>query len=264
MKSLTFVQHGAREGQDAWPNVLTPPFSTLSIDSLGNPRIHPYWTARSVFNLLPAASATAGKDDLTLSLGTGTEVIARATKAGINVKTQASTPADNDNAMIIAAVSSGMLAPLTAVSQPRLVTRVNLTQITELVFGAGLDENQTSPVSSATAGDGAGFYFDPAGEVTTGGAVGNWICTQKVAGADTYIDSLVPVQAGRDYNLDVKYGPDLKPLYYIDGILVATSTVAGTSAAVIGAMVGVQINAGSPAGQKDFDIRYLSVERFFG
>lgn len=239
----------------------TPSYSSPVVDGRGKWRARSFWTAMSVFNLLPAAVAAATADPLVLSLGSGVEVVARSLKGGCNVQMAAAT--DNTNAMLIPAGSTGFAVPLTAVSQPRFSTRVRLTQITLLVFGAGLDENITSPVSSATAGDGAGFYFDPLGEVATGlpaASLPNWILTQKVAGADTYIDSGVPVIIATDYELEVKYGEDLIPKYYINGLLVGTG-VAGTSGAVLGFVVGVQANG---AQQADFDCRYVATERFIG
>lgn len=266
MKSHTFVQHGPLEGQENWRSFSTPALSRVLFDANANPRAVPINCIVDAFDLLPAAAVAAGADPVTISLGTGTEVIARAAKGGINVKTKSSTPADNDNAMIIPVTGAASIVPITAVSQPRFGARVNLSQITELVAGAGMDENITSPVGSATAGDGAQFYFDPAGEVTTGLATAtraNWILAQKVAGADTYIDSGIAVIAGKDYQLEIIWGADLKPSYYIDGVLVGTG-VANTASAAVAPVVGLQINAGSPAGQKDMDIRMVSVERFIG
>jgi hypothetical protein len=267
MKSIVLARRGTLEGGSQDQTIETPPYSRLLCDGLGNYRAIPLWTALSVFELLPAASAAAGNDSLVLSLGTSTEVIARAAKGGVNVKTQASTPADNNNAMLIPVASSGLIVPITAVSRPRFSTRVNLTQITELTFGAGFDENLTSPQSQATAGEGAGFLFDPLEEITTGLTTAqhaNWILTEKVNGTDTYVATTIPVLAGRDYDLQVQIGEDLKPVYYIDGVNVGTGASALTSGDSVGVVIGVQINANPPAGQKDFDCRYVAVERFIG
>jgi len=129
--------NGAPEGSDRSETLLTPPQSTVEINSLGKGRAPSLYRCRTVFELLPAAAVAAGKDAYLLTLGTGTEVLARAAKGGVNVKTQATTPADNDNHMLIPVASSMMIVPITAVSQPRFGTRVNLTQITELIFSAG-------------------------------------------------------------------------------------------------------------------------------
>jgi hypothetical protein len=272
--------NGAPEGSEKLEVIEMPPLSRLICDAFGRFRAQPFSTAQTVFNLLPnLTSAAAGKDDLIVTIGTGTEVPTRSAKGGINVKTQATTPADNDNAILVSLTGSGMITPITAVSQPRFSTRVILTQITELVFGAGFDENWTSPIPSATAGDGASFYFDPADEAVTGlaGAATNWLLWEKVNGVDRVIDSGVPVLAGVPYELEVQIGADLKPAYYINGNLIdvsgtwtlmaggtATGPAALTSGDSVGPVIGVQINAETPAGQKDFDCRYIAVERFGG
>lgn len=253
---------GAPEGSEQFDVVSVPPHSRLEFNSQGAGIAAPYWTARTVFDNLPAAAAAAGNDNLLLSLGTGTEVIARAAKGGTNVKTQASTPADNDNAMLIPVASSSMFVPLTAVTQPRFKARVRLSQITELVFGAGLDQNITSPILAATANEGASFYFDPASELAVANAA-NWNLALKVAGVVTYVDSGIQVLTGVDYELMIVYGADLKAQYFINGTKVGTAATAN-SQVTLGAVVGVQINAGSPAGQKDFDARFVTVERFVG
>lgn len=257
---------GAPTAADQEQTVTVPPHSTLICDAFGRFRAQPFWTARTVFNNLPAASLAAGKDEMLVSLGTGTEVIARSTKGGVNVKTQASSPADNDNAMLVAVAANAMNCIITSASKPRFSCRVALTQITELFASLGMDENLTDPNPAGTAGDGAKFLFDPGKELNAAAATGteaNWVMTQKKAGADTYTDTGVPVIAGREYELEIAWGADLKPEYYIDGKLVGTG-VANTANAVVGVVCGVQINAASPAGQKDIDIRYISLERSIG
>lgn len=256
--------NGAPEGSDKNNTFEVPAHSTLFAGTTGKFRARPLWTYATAFDVPPAAALAAGKDPLLISLGTGAEVIARAAKGGVNVKTQASTPADNDNAMLITGADVGMIVPITAVSRPRFSARVSLTQITEVVFGAGMDENKTSPIMSATAGDGAGFVFDPDGE-NYSVAVANWQLLVKVNGTDaTALDSGVPVVAGRDYELEIQVGEDLKPVFFINGVQVGVGAVALTSGDSFGPVIGVQINAAAPSGQKDFDCRYVAVERFIG
>lgn len=265
-KQIVLDVRGTEIGANHFETVGFPAYTRgLVTDVLGKFRAVPYWTALDVFNLLPAASATAGKDDLLISLGTSTEVIARSAKGGVNVKTQASSPADNDNAMLIPVSGSAQIVPITAVSRIRFSTRVVLTQITKLVFGAGLDENFTSPIPNATAGDGCAFYFDPDAEVDTGltDATANWILTEKVNGTDTFLDSGVPVQAGKGYDLAIEIGEDLKPVYFIDGVQVGIGASALTSGDSVGPVIGVQAN-GTPDAQSDFDVRYVMVERQIG
>ena len=268
MKKMVFERRAIKEGGDLRETVDTPPHSRLYVDSLGNSRFVPIASCETVFRLLPnATSLAAAKDDVIVSIGTGTEVIARADKGGVNVKTQATTPADNDNAILIPGVGTALTVPITAASRPRFRTRVNLSQITELVFSAGFDENISNPVPTATAGEGAAFYFDPAGEVTTGldaASLPNFILTEKVNGTDTFKDSGVQVVAGIDYELEIQIGEDRKPVYFINGVQVGVGASALTSGDSVSPVIGVQINAAAPAGQKDFDCRYVAVERFIG
>lgn len=230
------------------------------------PRMVPFASGFSAFELVPAlTTVAAGKDPIFVTIGTGTEIPAKSVKGGINLKTQATTPADNDNAILVGV--SGAPSFVTwdktagSIVAPRFRTRVNLTQITELVFGAGLDQNITNPVPSATAGDGAAFYFDPSTEVNTGIAAQttNWILAQKVNGVDTYLDSGVAVKAGVDYELEIKWDDTLVPSYYINGTLVGTG-VTQTDDIAVGVNIGIQINAASPAGQKDFYCRYVQLD----
>lgn len=215
----------------------------------------------STFELLPnLTSLAAGKDPQSVMIGTGTEVVTRSAKGGINIKSQATSPADNDNVILVGVAASPSFTTITAAAPPRFRTRVNLARITLLVFGAGLDENITSPVSSATAGDGASFQFDPLSEVSmVAGQTTNWVLAQKVAGVDTYIDSGVAVLAGVDYDLDIRWNSDRKPLYYINGALVGTG-VANTADAAVGLNIGGQMN-GTPGGLRvDADIRYFAID----
>lgn len=270
-----------------WRTVTAPGHSRLVLDGNSNPVLESLWTCRTVFELLAAAAAAAGSDPYLLSLGTGTEVIARAAKGGINAKTQASTPASGNDVCLVPVANSSMIVPLTAVSQPRFLTRVNLTQISDgtsdgtlvtsaLMFSAGFNETLTHVDPTQDAGDGAAFLYAPSPGVggtpvalttATGLAastLGNWIAHQKVAGADTFIDTGVAVVAGVDYDLSIMYGADLIPLYYINGTLVATGTAVGTTGHSIGVVIGEKICNTTPAGQLDFDCRFVKVARFIG
>jgi hypothetical protein len=263
MKKVTFLHKGTGVGEDGSRDIEVSPMSGFFVDFSGKVRNISLHALQTFFRLLPAAAVAAGTEKELITLGTGAEVIARSTKGGINVKTQAAGPADNDNAMLIGIATTASQVPLTAASKPKFSTRISLTQILEIVFGAGLDENITSPIGSATAGDGAQLLFDPTNEQATGVATyaTNWILAQKVAGVDTYQDSGVPVNAGQFYELAVEYGADLKPRYYIDGNLVGTG-VAGTSGGNVHPVIGIQV-AGIGA-QKDFDCQHVTVERSLG
>jgi len=262
MKNTIIFQEG--QGQQDDRKYLLPSNGpgTISFKADGTPNFRPISAGFTAFDVLPSTTAAAGANQLLVSLGTSTEVIARSATGGVNVKSQASTPADDDNAMLIPVAGNAMFAPITAVARPRFRTLVKLTQINQLQFGAGLDENITTPIGSATTGDGAQFIFDPENELTLGAAT-KWIAAQKIAGADTYVNTGVTVVAGKYYELEIALGADKIPLYYINGALVATGAAALTGTSPIGAVIGLQCS-GTPDTQKDFDCVYVAVERFIG
>lgn len=266
MKKVILFTEGSIGEKDKRFALVASPNSQLIMLHDG-PRFIPATSGFTAFNLVPALTTlAAGKDPLLVTIGTGTEIPTKTLRGGVNIKTQATSPADNDNAMLIgvAASPSFVTWDATAASAiaPRFRTRVRLSQITELVFGAGLDQNITSPIGSATAGDGAQFLFDPANELSTGVSTyaTNWILAQKVNAVYTYTDSGIAVLANVDYELEIRWSSDLKPSWYINGALVGTSTTAQTDDTAVGVVIGVQINAASPAGQKDFDCRYVQLD----
>jgi hypothetical protein len=260
------------DAREAWQTILVPPFCYLGTDTLGNFRAIPFHQAVSVFCNLPnATTLAAGKDENFVTIGTGTVVVARAAKGGINLKTQASSPANNDSAILTTVSPNASLVPLTVNSQPRMQTRVNLSQITLQLFSATLDQTITAVDPTASAGDGAGFVFDPTGALSTGLAVGtrpNWLAFQKINGVNTFIDTGIAVVAGLDYDLDVLYDNQMIPTLQINGAVVAGpqlgTLAAGTSGVTIGPLLGVQVKDGGTPAQHDVDVRFLSVERFIG
>lgn len=265
------TQLGMVSAKDGDQHVFVPPLCSLITNSQGNYRAIPIHAAMSTFQLLPGAtSAAAGKDPYFISLGVGTEVIARAAKGGVNVKTQVTVPANSDDAMLTGLANNGTSVPLTSASLPRLATRVNLSQITLELFSATLDETFTSADPTVSAGDGAGFVFDPTGAIHGLGAAANpnWLMYQKVAGADVFVDTGIPVVAGVDYDLEVAYDTSLIPSFLLNGNQVGgpatAGIIAGTTGHTLTALVGVKIiDAGTPT-QKDFDCRFISVERLIG
>jgi hypothetical protein len=264
---------GAPEGADHYEFCSVPGQGTLIFDSNGVARVVPINTCTDVFNLLPGTAAAAGKDDMLLSLGTATEVVARATKGGINLKTQSSTPAQNDNVMVIPVASSTMLVPIATATQARVTARVNLTQATGLIFSMGFDENLTSPDKTATAGDGIDICFDPgnAMSTTTGlpaASLPNFILHQKIAGVDVFSDSGIAVNAGQEYDLAVWWDVGRIPHFAINGVEIAwagaAALTANTGTSPVGVVIGEQISTATPAGQYDMDLRFVRVERFIG
>lgn len=263
MKDLILFQQSNEPGKGDFKFLAAIPAGSATLKFIGGaPHLVPDASGFSAFNLLPAATTlAAGKDPVTVTLGTGTEVIARSAGGGVNIKTQASTPADDDNAFLVGVAAANTFGSISATVPLRFQTTVRLNQITEIVFAAGLDQNITNPIPPSTSGDGAAFMFDPTNEQATGITTyaTNIILTQKVAGADTYLDSGVAMALSVDFALKIVWGADLKPRYYINDVLVGTG-VANTAAASIGVNIGVTIAAGSPAGQKDIDIRFIQLD----
>lgn len=228
------------------------------------------------FELLPAAAVAAGSDKLLLLSGTGTEVVARAPKGGVRLTTQATIPADNDQVQVAGVADTNMGKATTAANgfnligtaELRLAFGMALPAITSLFASGGYDENITDVDPGGTAGDGAKFLFVPSadkGDLTvdpglTTAQYSNWICHYKVAGADVFAATTVPVVAGTDYQFEIVIGTDRKPRFYINNSLVYTGTNAMTSGSQLGTLFGVEVGA-SAAAQKSVDIRYVKVQR---
>ena len=147
-----------------------------------------------------------------------------------------------------------------ATNKVRFAAKVGFANIVSLFGSFGLQENVTDPDPTGTAGEGAQFLFDPGSTITTGLTAGqhaNWILAHKVNGADTFTATTIPVEADRDYILEIQVGTDLIASYYIDGVLVGASP-ALTSGDSVSAFLGVEAATGSA---KSFDARYVSMTR---
>jgi len=208
-------------------------------------------------------------DLLGVVTGTGVEVVTRSTLGGVNLKTQASTPADGDTVYYAPTTNSGLTVPITASSRPTFTTQVRIgsTALTTLFASFGFNENPTDADPTGTAGEGALFLYDNSStkEVTTGLTTAqhaNWILAHKVNSVDTFTATTIPVVAGRDYELEIRIGEDLAARFYIDGVLVGTGP-ALTSGDSVSAFAGCELTA-TPAGQADIDIRYIQVGRLVG
>jgi hypothetical protein len=231
-------------------------------------RVLPVLTSLDNFELLPATSIAAGADQFFVLSGTGTEIMARAAKGGFNMKSQSTTPADNDNVLVVAADNTGFKALINAKTRNIFETRVAITNLAESFYSIGLNENPTDADPLGTAGEGAMFVFDPTGEfakiangfATDGSA--NWLLAHKVNGTDTFTDTGVKVVAAQDYDLRIEIGIDLKAKFYIDNELVGTGP-ALTDGDSMRTMFGLELTA-TPAGQKDLDVRYALLSREIG
>jgi hypothetical protein len=226
-------------------------------------------TGGTQFQELPAATTVAaGSDNLTVTTGTGTEVTGRDSKGRANFKSQATTPADNDNVLLVPANTTNILnQAVSATAEWRFNAQVTINTITALFFSIGPNENITDADPTGTAGDGAMFFFCPTGAASemavdpglATAAYANWALAHKVAGADTFAATSIPVVAGREYFLQWVLGTDRKVRFYIDGTLVGIGP-ALTDAAALRFMAGLELTA-TPGGQKDFSVRGISVFR---
>jgi hypothetical protein len=196
--------------------------------------------------------------------GTGTEVIALSDKGGTSYTSQATTPADNDNVLLLpVATSTAFYAKLTVGAEWRLEARLQLTKATACFFTFGFNENVTDADPTGTAGEGAMFGFDPTGEFFNAGTGSpNWLLIHKVNGVDTAAATTVPVIAGVDYEFVIKIGTDLKANFYINGVLAGTGP-ALTDGDTVGVFAGIELTA-TPAEQKAFEIRYIGLSRALG
>jgi hypothetical protein len=260
-------------GADFERFISVPPHGQLRLDGQGVMQGISAQECLTTFNILPGTTAAATADPYFLISGTGTEIVARATKGGINIKSQVTIPADGDNVLLTpAATSLSNYCVLKPASQPRFQTRVMFGTITAMFASIGFDENITDADPSGTAGDGAMFLFAPVGPGTTELTVdtaltlaqhANWICHYKVNGTDTFVATTIPVVADRDYELLITVDKALIARFYIDGVLVATATTALTDGDTVAAKVGLELT-GTPGGQKNMDVRYISVARLIG
>lgn len=192
--------------------------------------------------------------------GVGNEVIGRAAAGGVRLTTQASTPADNDDAMIAGITGTNHAVLINANTKVHFHTAVAFPAITALVAAAGLNEEPDSCQPGDCSGDAAFFLFDPGEDVTTGLTTAqhaNWIVVQVVAGSATYTATSIAVAVDQYYDLRIEYNQDRKPLFYIDGELVATGA-AQTDAQTLRSHVGVETTA---AAQKSIDIGFVDVSR---
>ena len=212
--------------------------------------------AETQFDAAPAASAEA----LVLISGTGTELYAREATGGILLTTEVSTPVADDNVLVVGVVKSGFVAPITAVSKLIFNANIMLPAIADILVAVGLDENPTNPATDATAGEGAVFLFDPGSHTDETGTDANWQIHHKVNGVDTYTDTDIAVVANTTYKLRIEIGADLKAVYFINDIKVATGP-ALTSGDSVSVFAGFENRT---TAQTSLAIRSLSLSRGIG
>ena len=108
MKQLLTKTKG-HDGADKEAFISLRPGGTYVTDAQGNPVVEGSLTAER-WDLVPAAAVATGTSKLMVTVGTGTEVVAKADKGGVNIKTQATTPAQGDNALLAAVATTNFTA----------------------------------------------------------------------------------------------------------------------------------------------------------
>lgn len=216
------------------------------------------------FQNLPIVSAsyaaTAHVDEHLVGIGTGTEVIGRSTYGGVLLTTGASA---NDTSGLVGVTLKASRTLINAASLVAFRTKLRMASIAAVLVSAGVQttiaDADVNPTTNA--GDGATFFFDPGAIITTGlpaASLANWIAHAKIGGADTYIDTGVAVIAATDYLLTIMFNASRIPLFYINGVLVATNVLAMTDAITPYAVLGVQTGT---AAAKTVDIHSVSMSR---
>ena len=240
--------------------VSVPRYGEVAWDSKGRGFSHRYTEAIDNFELVPAATVAAGTSKLTIMTGTGTEVIARAVKGGIRLTTQASTPADTNDCMLAGVATTGHDVLLNDNSMPWFHTAVSLPAIATVIAAAGLSVQPASVRPADNTADGATFLADPANDAATGLTAAqllNWVCVQTVASVETYTATTIPLTVDALVDFRIQFNSERKPLFYINGDLVATG-VAATTGGSWHSYVGIETTAAS---QASLDVGFIAVSR---
>lgn len=240
--------------------VTIPRFGAVAWDSNGMGFGHRYTESIDNFELVPAASVADGTSKLMLLSGTGTEIIARNTKGGVLLTTQATTPADGDICILAGIATTGHDVLLNSNSMPWFHAVVSTSALTTRLAVAGLSVEPDAVQPSSCSADAALFLADPDDDVTSGLTAAemlNWVVVQTVAGVETYTATSVPIVADELVDLRIRFNADRKPLYYINGTLVHTG-VAATDAQGLHSLVGVESTG---AAQATLDVAFVSVSR---
>lgn len=259
--TIKYQQRTDRQGGDRAVTFEAPPHSTSVTGSGvdGAPRPFSFMASRTNFAELPAAAVAAATDKLLITVGTGTEVVARSTTAlgrGVTLTTQATTPADADNVLLVAPTGGGLITTVSALTGYRFSTRISLASVAAITASFGLSENVSDPDPTGTAGEGALFLADPESTVTTGLTAAqhdNWILAYKVNGVDTFAATSIPLIADAAYDLDCVLQSDLTVKMYINSVLVGTSP-ALTDGDTIQPFLALETNT---AAQKAMSVRFV-------
>lgn len=267
--SLNIFRRGKPDsGRDQIQQLDVPPNSRgFFFDNFGNPYFKHLLHTFDCFDLLPVITtvvATSAKYCLVVGTNAVSADVTQSTTGGASLATHG---ASGDSTLVAGVAATGWALPITATNLLAFRTRVMLASIASVIVSAGLNGTRAAADIDPTnaAGEGACFLFDPGVTVTTGlpaaAQQNNWILCMKVAGADTFIDSGVPVVANRDYDLRIVVGTDLKPVFYIDEVKIAVGAAAHTSGQTEGILIGIKATT---AAVKTLHVRYASLGRAIG
>lgn len=264
-KLLKLFRRGSN-ADDAIESITVLPNSRLAFDNFGAAYNHHLLQSFTYFELLPVITtvvATAEPRFLVVGTSAVSADVLQSTTGGIKMSTHGG---NNDITSIGAIAATGMVLPISATSLIRFRTRVMLELLTTELVAVGLNQTRASADvdPTASAGEGATFVFDPGKVITTGlaaGAENNWILAWKINGVDSFADSGIPVVALRDYDFRIEIGTDLKPLFYIDEVLVGTGGALATASATVGPLIGVKALA---AAARVIHTRFVSLGRAIG
>lgn len=201
------------------------------------------------FQQIPAVAAAAVAVGFNQNFnlnGTGTEtgVLATAANAGqhggVLIGTSATT---SDSAVLNAYAAPGttFVGPwtpaLTAQTIFDAVVRVTSIAPINIVAGLKLTSGDATGHTVSTDADQALFVFDTtaisgwnAGSVAPA-ASANWLAVVSVGGADFFVDTKVPVVAGKDYRLKIILRPDGNAQFQINNLPFVVATAAGAMTA---------------------------------
>lgn len=249
---------------DSEETITVRPLSRLQFDGSGNGHTVSLLSSLTYFELLPVVTTVvATSEKLCLLIGTNTPVAAQSTTGGLKLTTGAT---NTNQAGVGGIAATGFTAPITATNGITFRTRVSVASLLTMLASAGLNQNPTDIDPTATAGEGCTFVFDPtnsmvAATAATAAQALNIILASKVAGADTFIFTNVPIVANQDYDLAIQLNADLTASYYVNTVLVGTSPALATANATLAVLAGVRTLANTAAAM---NVRFAQLARLIG
>ncbi len=217
------------------------------------------------FPLPPAASTALTTDTQFLTDGTGTEVVAMSLRGGVNLKTQATTPATGDYVALVPTTTCLVNKCLGSARSPTWRARVCLSQITLQAFSCGMIQTanaRLSPDPTVETADGVRFIHDPTNAYSSGKNTANWLICTTVNSVETWYDTGMLAVAATDVEFAIRVDDQRIPHYLINGLEVYAGPQLQDAKLFIPQAVVKVIDAGTPV-QHDFDIRFVEVTAIY-